>query len=201
MPNHQPWQHQLEREQRLHSSGLQLLGCTKDLHWHILLDCHHERPRHKISSSSRSMSEDSMLMKVCFQFLGRCQMCLIANCDIDKWANQIASDNADSYKIQLPSDIAPGTYVLRAELIALHGNHNELRSANLKGEIQFYPYCFNIEIRGSGTATPEGVTFPGAYEKNSTSFTFPPFSTYGNNTAGATEHNAKYVRTSCPSDL
>src|ERR1700753_4302243 len=79
--------------------------------------------------------------------------------NIDKWGNQIASDNSDSYKIQLPSDIKAGTYILRTELIALHGNMKELKNNALRGQIQIYPYCFNLDIIGSGSATPEGVNF------------------------------------------
>jgi hypothetical protein len=46
-------------------------------------------------------------------------------------------------------------YILRTELVSLH-------YATRTGA-QFYPHCFNIEIRGPGTATPEGVKIPGAY--------------------------------------
>jgi cellulase len=112
---------------------------------------------------------------------------------IDRWGNQVASDHADSYTIKLPSDIKSGTYILRTELIALHGNMKELKSTALAGEVQVYPYCFNLEIVGSGTATPEGVTFPGAYKATDPGLTFQPFFTYGNSTAGATEWNSKYV--------
>ena len=72
------------------------------------------------------------------------------------WANEelVASDRKDTF--QLPSDIKPGTYVLRTELVSLH-------YAKRSGP-QFYPHCFNIEIRGTGTATPEGVKIPGAYQ-------------------------------------
>jgi hypothetical protein len=59
---------------------------------------------------------------------------------------------------QLPSDIKPGLYTLRTELLALH-------YAN-KGQPQFYPHCFNVYINGTGTATPPGVRFPGAYKAN-----------------------------------
>jgi hypothetical protein len=58
--------------------------------------------------------------------------------------------------LQLPSDIKPGMYVLRTELLALH-------YAN-RAQPQFYPHCFNVYINGTGTATPPGVRFPGAYK-------------------------------------
>jgi len=109
---------------------------------------------------------------------------------IDKWGNEWAADNANSYKVQIPSDIKPGTYVLRTELIALHGNMKNLRTTALAG-IQFYPHCFNIDVVGTGTATPEGVTFPGAYKPTDPGFTFQPFMTYGSESG--TEQNSKYI--------
>ena len=78
------------------------------------------------------------------------------NAETKLWANEelVASDRKDTF--QLPSDIKPGTYVLRTELVSLH-------YAKRSGP-QFYPHCFNIEIRGTDTATPEGVKIPGAYK-------------------------------------
>jgi hypothetical protein len=55
---------------------------------------------------------------------------------------------------QLPSDIKPGMYTLRTELIALH--------YATRGP-QSYPHCFNILINGTGTVTPEGAKIPGIY--------------------------------------
>lgn len=57
----------------------------------------------------------------------------------------------------LPSCIAPGDYILRAELIALH-------SAYSTGGAQFYMSCANIRVTGSGSKQLSGgVSFPGAY--------------------------------------
>jgi lytic cellulose monooxygenase (C1-hydroxylating) len=72
--------------------------------------------------------------------------------------------------MQLPSDIKPGTYIFRTELLALHGNAPMMASGPLGGP-QFYPHCFNVEISGTGTETPEGVTIPGAYHQNDLSIT------------------------------
>jgi len=80
------------------------------------------------------------------------------------WANEIISKNDRKDTFQLPSDIKPGTYVLRTELISLH-------YASRTGP-QSYSHCFNIDIKGSGTASPEGVKFPGGYKKNDPSLVF-----------------------------
>jgi len=60
----------------------------------------------------------------------------------------------------LPSCVAPGQYLLRAEIIALH-------SANKPSQAQFYMGCAQINVSGSGTKTGDSlVSFPGAYSAN-----------------------------------
>jgi len=58
--------------------------------------------------------------------------------------------------VTIPSDIAPGNYLLRGEIIALHG-------ANVLNGVQPYVGCVELTISGSGTAKPAGVAIPGAY--------------------------------------
>jgi len=81
------------------------------------------------------------------------------------WSNEelINADRKDTF--QLPSDIKAGTYILRTELLALH-------YAN-KGQPQFYSHCFNIDIKGDGTASPPGVRFPGAYKQKDPGIYYP----------------------------
>jgi len=110
----------------------------------------------------------------------------------DKWANQIANDAGSTFTIQLPSDIKSGTYVLRTELIALHGNMPNLENGNLAGP-QFYPYCFNVDVVGSGTVVPEGVQFPGAYKPTDYGIAFKPFQSYDPKATGGNEQNSKYA--------
>jgi cellulase len=74
----------------------------------------------------------------------------------------IKNGNRDQFK--LPSDIKPGLYILRSELLSLHSN-GHLANPGLRGLPQFYTHCFNIEISGSGNVTPPGVHFPGGYRK------------------------------------
>jgi lytic cellulose monooxygenase (C1-hydroxylating) len=59
--------------------------------------------------------------------------------------------------VQIPSDIQSGTYIFRTELLALHGTLAALQYTPAGGP-QFYPHCFNVEITGSGTANPPGVS-------------------------------------------
>jgi lytic cellulose monooxygenase (C1-hydroxylating) len=82
-----------------------------------------------------------------------------------QWANEdlIKKNYTDTFKI--PSDIKPGSYVLRTELLALHGNSMSSEPTLYSGP-QFYTHCFNVDITGSGTNVPEGVTFPGGYKRD-----------------------------------
>ncbi|KXN85895.1 Cellulose-growth-specific protein [Leucoagaricus sp. SymC.cos] len=61
--------------------------------------------------------------------------------------------------VTLPSNLAPGGYIARHEIIALH-------NAVSKGGAEFYPSCSQLNVGGSGTGKPkdnELVSLPGAY--------------------------------------
>lgn len=60
----------------------------------------------------------------------------------------------------LPQCVAPGHYLMRVEILALH-------SAGQQGQAQFYQSCAQINVSGSGTFSPsQTVSFPGAYQAN-----------------------------------
>ena len=62
--------------------------------------------------------------------------------------------------VTLPTEVAPGDYLVRHEIIALH-------LALTLGGAEFYPSCTQIRIGGSQTGTPDQtVSFPGAYNDN-----------------------------------
>jgi cellulase len=66
------------------------------------------------------------------------------------WASDDLIADGNAWTVTVPKDIAPGQYVLRHEIIALH-------SAQDANGAQNYPQCINIEVTGSGTAEPAGV--------------------------------------------
>ncbi|KAI0090414.1 glycosyl hydrolase family 61-domain-containing protein [Irpex rosettiformis] len=74
----------------------------------------------------------------------------------DFWATEVMNDNCGHVTFTIPANIAPGNYLLRAEVIALH-------VASSVGGAQFYMSCFQLQVGGSGSVTPAGVKFPGAY--------------------------------------
>lgn len=60
-------------------------------------------------------------------------------------------------QIPIPSCIASGQYLLRAEIIALH-------AASSSGGAQFYMECAQINVTGgTGAKSPATVSLPGAY--------------------------------------
>ncbi|KAH6911457.1 endoglucanase II [Coprinopsis sp. MPI-PUGE-AT-0042] len=74
-----------------------------------------------------------------------------------KWAVDKLIETKGKVSFKIPDCIAPGEYLLRVELIALH-------SAGSYPGAQFYMECAQIKISGSGNVTPANtVSFPGAY--------------------------------------
>nr|AGO68294.1 61st family glycoside hydrolase [Thermoascus aurantiacus var. levisporus]QDK56835.1 AA9 [synthetic construct] len=66
------------------------------------------------------------------------------------WAsdNLIAANN--SWTVTIPTTIAPGNYVLRHEIIALHSAQNQDGAQN-------YPQCINLQVTGGGSDNPAGT--------------------------------------------
>ncbi|KAI9437318.1 glycosyl hydrolase family 61-domain-containing protein [Lactarius indigo] len=68
--------------------------------------------------------------------------------------------NGSPVAVTLPTEVAPGDYLVRHEIIALH-------LAVSLGGAEFYPSCTQIRVGGSQSGTPnQTVSFPGAYSDN-----------------------------------
>ncbi|KAK3291126.1 glycosyl hydrolase family 61-domain-containing protein [Chaetomium fimeti] len=76
------------------------------------------------------------------------------------WATDVLRENGGINEATIPSSIAPGKYVIRNEIIALHRAHIN--------EPEFYMQCGNIEVTGDGTDDLSGSGVP-ASELYSTS--------------------------------
>ncbi|KAL1796778.1 hypothetical protein ACET3X_005318 [Alternaria dauci] len=77
-----------------------------------------------------------------------------------KWAVDTMIANGGWHYFDMPTCVAPGDYLMRVELIALHGAQNQ-------GGAQFYMECAQIRVTGSGTNKGSNfVSFPGAYKAN-----------------------------------
>lgn len=75
----------------------------------------------------------------------------------DQWACENLIENNNTWTVTIPHDTAPGYYLLRYELLALHSARNLYKA-------QFDSSCTNLKISGSGKARPKGVKFSGAYK-------------------------------------
>lgn len=76
---------------------------------------------------------------------------LVSDTDVPgTWGDDQLIANNSSWLVEIPPTIAPGYYVLRHDIIALH-------SAESADGAQNYPQCFNLQVTGSGTASPAGV--------------------------------------------
>jgi len=67
--------------------------------------------------------------------------------------------NGNTYSTNLPDNLAPGQYLVRHEIIALH-------LATQMDKAEFYPSCQQINVGGTGTGVPSQdqlLSFPGAY--------------------------------------
>ncbi|KAI0871025.1 lytic polysaccharide monooxygenase [Hypoxylon argillaceum] len=74
--------------------------------------------------------------------------------------------------VEIPSGLAPGNYVLRHEIIALH-------SAGGADGAQNYPQCLNIKVGGSGsTALPSGTPATDFYTPTDPGILFNLYSSF-----------------------
>ena len=79
-------------------------------------------------------------------------------------------DGNEGVQYTIPECLAPGYYLVRHEIIALHAAW-EYPGA------QFYPGCHQLEITGSGSTTPSDlVAFPGAYAGSDAGITYDAYS-------------------------
>ncbi|KAH7399771.1 putative endoglucanase-4 [Cadophora sp. MPI-SDFR-AT-0126] len=75
------------------------------------------------------------------------------------WASDELMNNNASWAVTIPSTIAPGNYVLRHEIIALHG------AGSVNGA-QLYPFCLNLEVTGGGSDVPAGTLGTALYKED-----------------------------------
>ncbi|KAL1838514.1 hypothetical protein VTJ49DRAFT_2588 [Mycothermus thermophilus] len=76
------------------------------------------------------------------------------------WGTSKVINNQGIHYIDIPECIENGHYLLRAEMIALHG-------AGSQGGAQLYMECAQINVvGGTGTARPQTYSIPGIYKAN-----------------------------------
>ncbi|KAG9121281.1 hypothetical protein FRC07_002814 [Ceratobasidium sp. 392] len=74
---------------------------------------------------------------------------------------QASIKNGKSYTLTLPTNLPPGDYIMRHELIALHFADTQKNGA------QFYPACIQLRVSGGSASSKvisaQTVSFPGGY--------------------------------------
>ncbi|KAJ6259131.1 Endoglucanase-4 [Drechslerella dactyloides] len=84
------------------------------------------------------------------------------------WANQVLEANAGKFTFTLPRNLASGEYLLRSEMLALHG-------AQTLGGAQFYIGCMQLKITGPGGNCSPKYNLPGAYKAADNNIYIPDF--------------------------
>jgi cellulase len=84
------------------------------------------------------------------------------------FGSEVMYNNNMTWTVQIPSNLKPGDYVVRHELIALH--------YALKDQgPEFYISCLNLKVLGDGAAEPKKEDtgrFPGSYKADDPSLKF-----------------------------
>ncbi|TFL07745.1 glycoside hydrolase [Pterulicium gracile] len=85
------------------------------------------------------------------------------------WTQHLGIKNGQPSTATIPYDLAPGEYLIRNEIIALH-------NAMSVGGAEFYPSCTQIRVDGNGSGRPSNtVTFPGGYSANDKGLVFDAY--------------------------
>ncbi|KAM3423274.1 AA9 family lytic polysaccharide monooxygenase [Cercospora zeina] len=132
-------------------------GDTIDLQWNTWPDSHHGPVINYLAPvSGEFVSVDKSSLRF---FKIKSGGLIDGSSPPGKWESDTLLANNFTGKVTIPSNIAPGNYVLRHEIIALH-------SAGQQNGAQSYPQCINLKVSGSGSAKPSGVAGTALYKAN-----------------------------------
>lgn len=82
------------------------------------------------------------------------------------WVTDNLIKNSFKVSTVLPAKLKAGNYVIRHEIIALHGGQND-------NGAQLYPQCLNLKVGGSGSVAPTaGVAGTSLYKRNEPGIVF-----------------------------
>ena len=88
------------------------------------------------------------------------------------WVTDSLIQNNFTTTTTIPRNLAPGNYVLRHEIIALHGAGSDNGAQN-------YPQCLNLRVTGSGTVRPtNGVAGTSLYTRSQPGIIFNLYTQY-----------------------
>ncbi|TGO07656.1 hypothetical protein BTUL_0256g00020 [Botrytis tulipae] len=123
-------------------------GDSIDFQWTVWPESHHGPV---ITYLANCNGDCATVDKTTLEFFKIDQAGLIDDTTVPgTWASDKMIANNNTWTTTIPADLAPGNYVARHEIIALH-------SAGSQDGAQNYPQCINLEVSGSGTLAPKGT--------------------------------------------
>ncbi|KAK2796050.1 hypothetical protein FQN52_000023 [Onygenales sp. PD_12] len=130
-------------------------GSTIDLTWNTWPDSHHG-PVIEYMAAVPASTDWSSIDKTSLSWAKTAESGLISGSNPGTWASDQLLANSLTWTTTIPASLAPGKYVLRHEIIALH-------SAGNANGAQSYPQCINLEVTGGGSASPGGTAATSFY--------------------------------------
>jgi hypothetical protein len=97
---------------------------------------------------------------------------LISGSATGTWVTDTMIANNFTSSTTIPSKLKAGNYVIRHEIIALHGAQSDNGAQN-------YPQCLNVKVGGSGTvAPPTGTAGTALYKRTDAGILFNLYTTF-----------------------
>ncbi|KAF7898742.1 hypothetical protein EAF00_005188 [Botryotinia globosa] len=156
-------------------------GETIDFQWTVWPDSHHGPV---ITYLANCKGDCATVDKTTLEFFKIDEAGLIDDTTVPgTWASDKMIANNNTWTATIPADLAPGNYVARHEIIALH-------SAGSEGGAQNYPQCINLEVSGSGTLAPKGTLGEALYTPTDPGILVSIYSSLAYNIPGPPMYNS-----------
>ncbi|KFA46852.1 hypothetical protein S40293_05616 [Stachybotrys chartarum IBT 40293] len=140
-------------------------GGSVTLQWNTWPESHHGPVIDYLAAYSEGADKTSL------SFAKIAETGLVSGSNPGVWGSDELMANGNSWTVEIPSDTAPGLYVLRHEIIALH-------SGSQPNGAQAYPQCINIEVTGGGSTVPSGEPATSFYTADDEGILFNIYGTF-----------------------
>ncbi|RYP61829.1 hypothetical protein DL770_009698 [Monosporascus sp. CRB-9-2] len=138
-------------------------GDTLTIYWNTWPESHHGPVLNYLAQCSGECTSASAGS---LSFTKISEEGLLSGSNPGTWSSDTLIAQDFSSDVRIPSNLAPGNYVLRHEIIALH-------SAGNPNGAQAYPQCLNVRVGGSGSSKlPSGTSATQLYSANDPGIVF-----------------------------